>query len=315
MENRFGLTFVVFDRAFMMEKRRERGYGDRDFPEREVIPIAIDGLPPNSPELELSRLLQEYRTCRERRLKDTSKWSNAQNIEKAEEIFSQNFHCKTVKQRNNTMVLTTSPRCDRVVLHNLTWQQFKTLLQTLGENQNVRVAYDFRTLEIMTPLPDHEKYKNALSLAIQDIADLLDLEYECLGSTTWKREAKLAGVEPDDCFYFQNESRIRGLSCFDLDRDPPPDLALEIDLTNKSIDRLPIYARLGVPEIWNYDIERKELTIYQLDADNYSITETSSIFPQIPVREIPQIIDRHRQDGRLATRRKVKEWVRSQVSK
>lgn len=213
------------------------------------------------------------------------------------------------------MAVKTSPHCDRVVLHNLNWQQFETLIQTLGEHRCARVAYDFSTLEIMTPLPDHEKYKNALSLTIQDIADLLDLEYECLGSTTWKREAKLAGVEPDDCFYFQNESRIRGLSRFDLDRDPPPDLALEIDLTNKSLDRLPIYARLGVPEIWNYDVERGELTIYQLDEENYSISETSSIFPQIAVREIPQILDRYRQEGRLATRRQVKEWVLSQISK
>lgn len=213
------------------------------------------------------------------------------------------------------MVLTTSPHRDRVVLHNLSWQQFETLLQTLGEHRCARVAYNFGTLEIMTPLPEHERYKDRISDAIKDIAEVLNIEYDCLGSTTWKREAKLAGVEPDDCFYFQNESRIRGLSRFDLDRDPPPDLALEIDLTNKSLDRLPIYARLGVPEIWNYDIEQRELTIYQLDEENYSISETSSIFPQIPVREIPQILDRHRQDGRLATRRQVKEWVRSQTAK
>lgn len=212
------------------------------------------------------------------------------------------------------MVVKTSPRCDRVVLHHLSWQQFETLLQNLGEHRHARVAYDFGTLEIMTPLPEHERCQDRISDAIKDIAEVLNIEYDCLGSTRWKRESRLAGVEPDDCFYFQNEARIRGLSRFDLDRDPPPDLALEIDLTNKSLDRLPIYARLGVPEIWNYDIERGELTIYQLTEDSYSITETSSIFPQIPVREIPQILHRHRQDGRLATRRKIKEWVRSQIS-
>ncbi len=225
-----------------------------------------------------------------------------------------NPESRIVKLRGQTMVFTTSPRCDRVVLHNLTWQQFETLLQTIGESYGVRFAFDRGTLEILKTCLDIERYKTQIGTIIKDIAEVLNIEYDCLGSTTWKREAKLAGVEPDDCFYLQNESRIRGLSRFDLDRDPPPDLALEIDLTHKSLDRLAIYARLGVPEIWNYDIKRKELTIYQLDADNYSITETSSIFPQIPVREIPEILDRHRQEGRLATRRKVKDWVRNQIS-
>lgn len=211
------------------------------------------------------------------------------------------------------MAVKTRSHCDRVVLHNLNWQQFETLLQTLGEHRSARVAYDFRTLEIMTPLPEHERHKDKISEVIKDIAEILNLEYDCLGSTTWKRETQLAGVEPDNCFYFQNELQIRGLSRFNLEQDPPPDLALEIDLTNKSLNRRPIYARLGIPEIWNYDIEQGQLTIYQLNEDSYSISETSSIFPQISVREIPQILNRHRQEGRLATRRIMKKWVQTQL--
>ena len=211
------------------------------------------------------------------------------------------------------MAVKTRSHCDRVVLHNLNWQQFETLLQTLGEHRSARVAYDFSTLEIMTPLPEHERHKDKISEVIKDIAEILNLEYDCLGSTTWKRETQLAGVEPDNCFYFQNESRIRGLSRFNLEQDPPPDLALEIDLTNKSLNRRPIYARLGIPEIWNYDIEQAQLTIYQLNEDSYSISETSSIFPQISILEIPQILNRHRQEGRLATRRIMKDWVQTQL--
>ncbi|MCC5896546.1 MAG: Uma2 family endonuclease [Phormidium sp. BM_Day4_Bin.17] len=211
------------------------------------------------------------------------------------------------------MAVKTRSHCDRVVLHNLNWQQFETLLQTLGEHRSARVAYDFSTLEIMTPLPEHERHKDKISEVIKDIAEILNLEYDCLGSTTWKRETQLAGVEPDNCFYFQNESRIRGLSRFNLEQDPPPDLALEIDLTNKSLNRRPIYARLGIPEIWNYDIDQGQLTIYQLNEDSYSISETSSIFPQISIREIPKILNRHRQEGRLATRRIMREWVQTQL--
>jgi len=211
------------------------------------------------------------------------------------------------------MVVSNYSRCDRVVLYNLNWRQFDRILEDLGESRSSRLAYDNGSLEIMTPLPDHERYKNALSLAIQDMADLLNLEYECLGSTTWKREAKSAGVEPDDCFYFQNERLIRGLSRFDLERDPPPDLALEIDLTNKSINRLPIYARLGVPEVWNYDVERGELTIYRLEEGEYTITENSGIFPQIPIREIPAILNRSDDEGRLASRRRFRDWLQQQL--
>lgn len=149
--------------------------------------------------------------------------------------------------------MLTTQRADRVVLYGLSWQQFENLLLDLGDRRSARIAYDDGTLEIMTPLPEHEHYKSAISIVIEDAAELLEIDYDCYGSTTWKREMMQAGVEPDNCFYFQNEALVRGKLHFDLDIDPPPDLALEIDLTSKSIPRLPLYARLGVPEIWCYD--------------------------------------------------------------
>ncbi|MGB7272235.1 MAG: Uma2 family endonuclease, partial [Geitlerinemataceae cyanobacterium] len=163
-------------------------------------------------------------------------------------------------------------------------------------------------LEIMTPLPEHEYYKETISDAVKDIAEVLEEDYESLGSTTWKREIEKAGVEPDNCFYFQNESKIRGKLQFDLERDPPPDLVLEIDVTSKSLDRFPIYARLGVPEIWCYD--SGELKIYQLEAENYIEVETSSIFPTLPIRKLPVLIEKHRLAGRRSLRQAVREWAR-----
>ncbi len=202
----------------------------------------------------------------------------------------------------------TQRRADRVVLHNISWQQFENLLADLGESRAARVAYDDGTLEIMTPLPEHEYYKETISIAIQDIAEILDQDYESLGSTTWKREIKKAGVEPDNCFYFQNEPRIRGKLEFDLSQDPPPDLALEIDVTSKSLSRFSIYARLGVPEIWCYD--SGELKIYQLQNEGYIEVETSSVFPTLPVQELPALIEQYRPQGRRAIRRAVREWAR-----
>lgn len=210
-------------------------------------------------------------------------------------------------------MLLTKPRADRVVLYNISWQQFENLLIELGESRAARFAYDNGTLEIMTPLLEHEYYKETIGITIQDIAEVLERDYESLGSTTWKREIKKAGVEPDNCFYFQNEAKIRGKLQFNLEQDPPPDLALEIDVTSKSLSRFPIYARLGVPEIWCYD--SGELKIYQLEGKEYIEVQISSIFPTLPIQEIPELIEKHRYSGRLSLRKAVREWVREKAGK
>lgn len=202
----------------------------------------------------------------------------------------------------------TQRRADRVVLHNISWQQFENLLIDLGEHRAARVAYDDGTLEIMTPLPEHEYYKETLGDSIKDIAEVLERDYESLGSTTWKREIKKAGVESDNCFYFQNEAKVRGKLEFDLSQDPPPDLALEIDVTSKSLSRFSIYARLGVPEIWCYD--SGELKIYQIQNQGYIEVETSLIFPTLPVQQLPELIEKYRLQGRRAIRRAVRDWAK-----
>ena len=204
-------------------------------------------------------------------------------------------------------MLLTQNRADRVILYNISWQQFENLLVDLGENRATRVAYVDGTLEIMTPLPEHEYYKETFGDVIKDIAETLDQDYESLGSTTWKRELERAGVEPDNCFYFQNEPKIRGKLEFDLNQDPPPDLALEIDVTSKSLSRFPIYARLGVPEIWCYD--SGEVKIYQLQHEGYIEVETSLVFPTLPVQELPALIEQYRLQGKLAIRKAVRKWV------
>ncbi len=194
-----------------------------------------------------------------------------------------------------------------VVLHHITWQQFENILQDLGESRVARLSYDDGSLEIMTPLPEHEYYKKVISTAIEDIAEELDLEYASLGSTTWKQKGKMAGLEPDDCFYFQNEILIRGRFDLDLQRDPPPDLALEIDITSKSLNRFPIYARLGVPEIWSYDAG--ELKIYILHNGEYIESEKSLVFPGLEIRDLPKLIEQNRMDGTRAIRKAVRAWV------
>ncbi|MEO0409183.1 MAG: Uma2 family endonuclease [Cyanobacteria bacterium P01_A01_bin.135] len=196
------------------------------------------------------------------------------------------------------------------VLLQVTWQEFDAILRTRGDRPASRLAYADGTLEIMTPLPEHEYFKETLGDAIKDIAETLNLDYESYGSTTWRLRAKQAGLEADNCFYFQNEARVRGRLALTLPQDPPPDLALEIDLTSKSLDRFPIYARLGVPEIWCYDAGR--LTIFCLRNGDYTAADRSLVFPTLPVQALPTLIEANRSAGRLALRRAIRQWVGQQ---
>ncbi|HEY9627428.1 MAG TPA: Uma2 family endonuclease [Coleofasciculaceae cyanobacterium] len=208
-------------------------------------------------------------------------------------------------------MVATLRRADRIVLHSISWEQFERLLEDLGDRRSARIAYDNGTLEIMTPLPEHEYFKEVIGVAVQDIAEELELDYESYGSTTWRKRIKMVGVEPDNCFYFQHEAAVRGRLDLNLSQgDPPPDLALEIDITHKSLDRFPIYARLEVPELWCYGGD--ELKIYHLQAGEYVEADMSLALPLLPIRELPQLIETHRMAGRRAIRRAVREWVRRQ---
>ena len=209
-------------------------------------------------------------------------------------------------------MVATLNRADCVVLHRISWEQFERLLEDLGDRLAARLTYDNGTLEITAPLPEHEHFKEVIGDAVKDIADELDVDYESYGSTTWRKRAAMAGLEPDNCFYFQNEKAVRGRIDLDLSQgDPPPDLALEIDDTSKSLNRFPLYARLQVPEIWCYD--SSTLKVYHLQQNAYIEATTSLALPQLPIQELPQIIEANRNAGRRAIRRAVREWVRTRV--
>jgi Uma2 family endonuclease len=203
------------------------------------------------------------------------------------------------------------PLGQRLLLRDVSWQEFEAILQGLGNHRSDRIAYYDGMLEIMSPSPEHEYFKETFGDAVKHMAETLELDYESYGSTTWRRELKQAGLEPDNCFYFQNEAKVRGQLQFDLNQDPPPDLALQIDITNRSLNRFPIYARLGVPELWCYD--SGQLKIDQLQGDQYIEMQQSRIFPQLDIGGLPQLIEANRSLGRLALRRSVRAWAKAQV--
>jgi Uma2 family endonuclease len=187
------------------------------------------------------------------------------------------------------------PPGQTVVLENISWSEFEAILEDLGESRGSRIAYDNGKLEIMTPLPEHEVNKECISDFVKVLLEELDIEFCPLGSTTFKNQVVFKGIEPDSCFYIQHEAAVRGKNRLDLTIDPPPDLALEVDITNRSHPE--IYQSLGVLELWQY--KRGELKFLLLVNGKYVESKTSDNFPDFSLLEvIPQYLNQCRTEGK-----------------
>jgi Uma2 family endonuclease len=164
---------------------------------------------------------------------------------------------------------------DRIVLHDVPWSVYVDLRDN-DANRHVRMSYYRGGLELMSPRYRHEKYGRRLERLVSVLAEELNIAGTCAGSTTFRRECEEAGKEPDTCFYFVNEPRIRDKDDIDLADDPPPDLAIEVDDSRNSERKLPIYAALGVPEVWRYDAQNSVLWIGVLQPDGTYLSTTRS---------------------------------------
>ncbi|MEB3277762.1 MAG: Uma2 family endonuclease [Lyngbya sp.] len=202
------------------------------------------------------------------------------------------------------------PPGHKVFLTKVSWLEFEKILEELGEHRASRLAYRDGVLEIMVPLPEHERGKEVISDFLKALLEELDIECYPLGSTTFKNERMTQGIEPDNCFYIENEAAIRGKDRLDLTVDPPPDLALEIDITSRTHPN--IYAALGVPELWRFD--KGKLQINVLESGKYRESEFSPHFPNLPLRDvIPEYLNRVKTDGRNKTMKAFRTWVREQI--
>jgi Uma2 family endonuclease len=202
------------------------------------------------------------------------------------------------------------PPGQTVILDSVNWNEFESILEDLGENRSSRIAYDRGQLEIMTPLPEHEVNKEYISDFVKILLEELDIEFCPLGSTTFKNQSMFKGIEPDSCFYIQNEAVVRGKDRLDLTVDPPPDLALEIDVTNRSHPE--IYQSLGVPELWRY--KPSKLQILLLIDSKYVESDRSANFPNFSLIEtIPQYLTQCRTEGRNKGMKAFRNWVRKQL--
>ena len=204
---------------------------------------------------------------------------------------------------------TLAPPEQIVHLSGISWQTYETLLAEIGDRQ-IRLRYNRGNLEIMVPSPEHERFKTIMGRFVETLAEELEVRIEPLGSTTFKRP-ELSGAEPDECFYIQNISTVKGKKRIDLNQDPPPDLVVEIDITSRSENSLQVYADLGVPEVWIYNGSR--LRINRLENGEYVEGEISLAFPSLPILEIVRFLEQAETMDYLELVKAFRNWVKSQI--
>lgn len=198
----------------------------------------------------------------------------------------------------------------QMLLKDISWQQLEKILEEMGERRAARISYSDGWLEIMVPLPEHEKDKELIGELVRILLDKLEIDFEPFGSTTLKNERMRQAVEPDTSFYIQNQAAVIGKNRIDLNIDPPPDLAIEIDITSRT--RFDNYAILGVPELWRY--QQQGLEIFLLKEGKYVKSQSSPNFPNIPIIElVNEYVQQCLTIGRSQAMRNFRNWVKENL--
>jgi Uma2 family endonuclease len=196
-----------------------------------------------------------------------------------------------------------------VLLQNISWDTYERLLEELGE-QNLRLTYDNGDLAIMAPSLPHEVSKSILGRMLETISYELSIPIKSAGSTTWKKKAKRRGLEADESYYVQHESQMRSKEEVDLRRDPPPDLAIEVEVTHYPLDRLEIYASLKVPELWLYNVNTNRVRVVMLKNKKYVEVKESGAFPMIRATELEPFLAQVGKLDETSLMQKVGQWAR-----
>jgi len=207
------------------------------------------------------------------------------------------------------MSIASSNPCaeTRILIPNVAWEVFESL--AASDCAGTRFTYDKGLLEILSPSIEHEWCHRALGRMIETITEELDIPILSAGSTTLKLQLEKRGLEPDECFYLAHEEQMRGKRDLDLTVDPPPDLAIEVDISRSSIDKLSIYADIGVPELWFFD--GASLVVRRLENSTYTEQDASVAFPFLDLKEVVRFMGRFEQLGETAWIRSFREWVRN----
>lgn len=194
----------------------------------------------------------------------------------------------------------------RILLTDISWDDYENFLEDFESRPGWRLAFDKGRLEIMPPTMEHERFSVTFNDFIRIYCLFFDIDLESSGSTTFNSEELKKGVEPDECFYVQNVGKVSGKEKFTKPY-PIPDIAVEIDITTESLDKFPIYAALGVPELWIFD--GKNLAFYELTDKNYHQIKNSRALPKISSEDLVKFLEISRSKGQTAALKSFRQWL------
>ncbi len=200
------------------------------------------------------------------------------------------------------------------LLRGQTWQDYqRALADRERSGRRYRITYDRGVLEIMTVGAPHERWKSRLANLVELFMMERAIPFECLGNWTFQREDLDRGLEPDLCYYVQHEAQVRGRNDLNLDRDPPPDLAIEVESSRTVLNRIGIYEALGVPEIWRFDGEALTVLVRGPDG-RYAPAPASRALPTLTLDEVRRRMQNLGATDQGSWMRDWQAWVRANVA-
>lgn len=198
------------------------------------------------------------------------------------------------------------------LLRGIGWEGYQKLLEIVGDS-SVRITYENGDAELMSPGMIHERLKMRVDMLIGLISQELRLPFISYGSTTFHSKAQNVGLEPDQCYYLSRLERISNPDELDVRRDPPPDVAVEIDISRNSRARLRIYAGLGVPEVWR--CMETGIEVLELHGQRvYRPAKGSQFWPFVPLIEFSELLHRRGYPHEMAWKDDALTWVRETVA-
>ena len=217
----------------------------------------------------------------------------------------------TISKAADLMELVTRMPTDSVLIqHGISWDEYEELLDAVGEASGLRISYDAGTVQIMTLTQEHELYSTLIERIVDRLGSYLRIRVLFYGSATLRKQSKMKGAEPDACFYVQNAGLVGNKKRFDFEIDPPPDVVVEIDLHHDSISKFPIYAALGVPELWRF--YEDSLTIYRLEGEQYLPSEASQALHLLTGALLTEFLRRSTKEDQYDILLAFEEWLKTQ---
>lgn len=209
------------------------------------------------------------------------------------------------------MATLAAPPPEQLVIVDASWETYERMLEENRGRNGIRITFDRGTLQLMVMSARHERPNRILAEIVARLAHELRMEVEPFGSTTIKSEALQRGFEPDSCFYFEHAARMRGRPEIDLEQDPAPELVIEVDVTSYSLNRFPIFASVGVREVWRHYRGAVEISV--LGADGYQATDRSAAFPTVAAADLTRWVELRATMSSLAWEDELRAWIRAQA--